>query len=74
MCTSYKFKKTCLLDFFLINKGIHIINIKKEQKSTCHSTAFYSIFNMSSCRKPDIYNDLPNTVNLLKEINKKSLK
>ena len=32
---------------------------KKANKSICHRTTFYSIFNMSSCRKPEIQNDLP---------------
>ena len=33
--------------------------LKKQNKGICHSTSFYSIFNMSSCRKPEIHNDLP---------------
>jgi len=32
---------------------------KKAKKDKCHNTTFYSIFNMSSCRKPEIQNDLP---------------
>jgi len=39
---------------FLMKKGIHM-NPKK-QKSICHRTTFYSIFNMSSYK---IQNDLP---------------
>jgi len=41
-----------------MKKGIHIMNPKK-QKCICHRTTFYAIFNMSSCRKPEIQNDLP---------------
>ena len=29
------------------------------KKYICHRTTFYSIFNMSSCRKPKIQKDLP---------------
>ena len=47
------------VDFFLMKKGIHIMNPKKQKKRICHHTPFYSIFNMSSCRKPEIQNDLP---------------
>jgi len=36
-----------------MRKGIHSVNLKKQMK-IC-----YSIFNMSSCRKPEIQNDLP---------------
>jgi len=36
-----------------MKKGIHIMN-----PSICHRTTLYSIFNMSSCRKPAIQNDL----------------
>jgi len=28
------------------------MNPTKPKKGTCHHTIFYSIFNMSSCRKP----------------------
>jgi len=42
-----------------MRKGIHIVNLKKQNKSICHSTYFNSIFNRSSCRKPEIPNDLP---------------
>jgi len=31
---------------------------KKAKKRICHRTTFHSIFNMSSCRKPEIQNDL----------------
>ena len=31
----------------------------KKQKSICHRTSLYSIFDMSSCRKPEIQNVLP---------------
>ena len=42
-----------------MKKGIHIMNPKKAKKDKCHNTTFYSKFNMSSCRKPEIQNDLP---------------
>ena len=32
---------------------------KKCNNSICHRTTLYSIFDMSSCRKPEIQNDLP---------------
>ena len=32
-----------------MKKGIHVVNQKKQTK----------VFNMSSCRKPEIQNDLP---------------
>ena len=41
-----------------MKKGIHIMNSKKSKKSICHRTSFYSIFDMSSCKKPEIQNDL----------------
>jgi len=53
-------KKTLLdrkLTSFLMKKGTHLINPKK-QKCLCHRTTFYSIFILSSYRKPDIQNDL----------------
>ena len=40
-------------------KGVHRTNFEKAKKGTYHRTTFYSIFNMSSCRKPEIQNDLP---------------
>ena len=40
-----------------MKKGIHI-------KSICHRTTFYFIFNMSSCRKPEIQNALPKITKL----------
>ena len=44
-----------------MKKGIHIVNLK-QQKGICHRTTFYSIFNMSSCRKPELHQ---HQVNLL---------
>jgi len=41
-----------------MKKGLTYYESKKA-KSICHRTTFYSIFNMSSCRKPEIQNDLP---------------
>ena len=38
-----------------MKNGIHIINPKI---SICHRTSFDSIFDMSSCRKPEIQNDV----------------
>jgi len=43
-----------------MKKGMYIVNLKKAKKSICHRSAFDSIFNISSCRKPK------NQVNLLK--------
>jgi len=34
-----------------MKKDIHIVNLKKQKESICRRTTFYSIFNMSSCRK-----------------------
>ena len=42
-----------------MKKGISIMNPQKANKRTFHRNSFYSIFNMSSCRKPEIQNDLP---------------
>ena len=48
------------LIFFLTKKGTHIVNLKKAKTDSCHRTTFYSIFNMSSSRKPEVYTkDLP---------------
>jgi len=44
---------------FLMKKGIHICCLSKKQKRKWHRTTFYSILNMSSCRKAEIQNDLP---------------
>ena len=41
-----------------MKKGTHIVNLKKQETSICHRTIFYSIFNMSSYRKPEIQNPL----------------
>ena len=46
----------------LLIKGVHMYyyeSKKAKKKRICHHTPFYSIFNMSSCRKPEIQNDLP---------------
>ena len=51
-----------------MKKGIPIMNPKKR---ICHRTTFYSIFNMSSCRKPEMQNDLPSP-NLSEFAKKKS--
>jgi len=49
-----------------MKKGIHIAN-PKTQKSVSHRTTFNSIFNMSSCRKSEVQNDLP-TITEIKRI------
>jgi len=41
-----------------MKKGIHIIN-PKQQERIYHHTSFYSICDMSSCRKSEIQHDLP---------------
>ena len=46
---------------FLMKKGKHIMNPKK---ALCYRTTFYSIFNMSLCRKPEIQNYLPKITNI----------
>ena len=38
------------------------MNPKKQNIRICHRTTFYSIFNMSSCRKPEIQNGLPKSL------------
>jgi len=46
--------------FILMKKGIHIMNPKKPHtKRICRHTTFYSIINMSSCRKLEIQTDFP---------------
>jgi len=54
---SYKLKEMfdSQFDFFLMKKGIHIMNKKKSKESIYHCTTFYSIFNMSSSGKPNIH-------------------
>ena len=41
------------LIFFLMKKGIHIMNPKKD------ISPYFFLFDMSSCGKPAIHNDLP---------------
>jgi len=41
-----------------MKKGLHIMT-PKAYTSICHRTTFYSKFNMSSRRKPEIQNELP---------------
>jgi len=38
---------------------------KATTKGICHRTTFYSIFKMSSCRKPKIQNILPKITNIM---------
>ena len=42
----------------ILIKGVHLTNFKKNC-SICYRTSFYSIFDMSSCIKPEIQKDLP---------------
>ena len=42
-----------------MKKGKHIVNLKKQKKVYITVLLFDSMFNMSSCRKPEIHNDLP---------------
>ena len=56
MCTFYKLKNCSIVSWLWI--------LKNKNKSICHRTTFYSIFNMCSCRKPEIQNDLPNITKL----------
>ena len=43
-----------------MKKGIHTMNKKISlKKCICHRITFYFIFNMNSCRKLKIQNDLP---------------
>ena len=37
---------------------------KKTKIGICHRTTYYSIFNMSSCRKPEYNNELPKLTNI----------
>ena len=50
------------VDFFLMKKGVHIMNQKEQNKVYVTVLFFYSIFNTSSCRKPEIQNDLPKRI------------
>jgi len=47
-----------------MKKDIHIVKSKKAKKRICHRTTFYSIFKMSSCRKPEIQKDLLKITNI----------
>ena len=42
-----------------MKKGINIVNLKNQKRVLYQRTTFYSICKMSSCRKPEIQNDLP---------------
>ena len=81
----------CLRDFEpnILIKGVHltrtvwweerynILWIQKRKKSIYHRTSFYSIFDVRSCIKPEIQNDLPKIikfkVNVLTNSGQKSL-
>ena len=59
LCTSYTFWKKYSIEsccFFLWRKVI--VNLKKKKNGIFYRTIFYSILNISSCRKPDIHYDL----------------
>jgi len=45
-----------------MKKGVHIMNQKEQNKVYVTVLFFYSIFNTSSCRKPEIQNDLPKRI------------
>jgi len=46
-----------------MRKGKHIINPKKQTKVNV-TVPLYSIFDMSSCRKPEIQTDLPRIIKI----------
>jgi len=48
-----------------MEKGTHIVNLKEEEKKYMSRYYFYSIFNMSSCRMPEIQNDLPKITKIM---------
>ena len=60
-CTSYKFWKelfnTCCC--FSYEERYTYCLSRKAKINKCHRTTFYSVFNMSSCRKLEIHTDLP---------------
>ena len=61
-CTSYNFKKKhySIESWFIsYEERYTYYKSKKAITSICHRTTFYSIFNMSSYRTPEIQNDLP---------------
>ena len=49
---------------FLYEERYTYYESKKSKKCICHRTSFYSIFDMSSCRKPEIQNDLPKLIKI----------
>jgi len=51
--TNFKKNFDRKLIFFLMKKGIHIMNPKKD------ISPYFFLFDMSSCGKPAIHNDLP---------------
>ena len=59
-------KRKCSIEswLFVLWRKVYILWIQKSKKSICHRTTFYSIFNMSSCRKPEIHNDLPKIIKI----------
>ena len=61
-CTNLtNFEKVCLIEswFFSYEEKYTYCLSKIAETVLCHRTTFYSIFNMSSCRKPEIHSDLP---------------
>ena len=54
-------KTNCLIEswFLSYKKGIQIVNLKKPKKVHVTILSFYSVFNMSSSRMPEIQNGLP---------------
>ena len=54
------FEKNCSIkSFFSYEERCTYCLSKTAKISICHRTTFYSVFNMSSCRKLEIQNDLP---------------
>ena len=51
------FEKKCSIEsWFFLSRKVYILFMEKSKNSTCHRSTFYSIFNMSSCKKPEIQN------------------
>ena len=57
--TNLKTKVEQKVDFFSYEESYTYYESNKAKISICHLTAFYSIFNMSSCRKTETQNALP---------------
>ena len=55
------FEQNCSIEswFLSYEERYTYYESKKAKKGKCHRTTFYSIFNMSSCRKSAMQNGLP---------------